>query len=135
MSEIIAGAISGAVLLALGVLAWRGIKPSEMGSSAEASVQAADVARDMMKQALDEYRTTQDAKLAKLVARVVDLETALADERQARDDERRRFQEQLLMHQRWIDALVEQVVKAGQVPIMLEELEHLDNLGGRDGTP
>jgi flagellar motility protein MotE (MotC chaperone) len=122
VGEIVAATISAIALGGLGYLAWRGIKPSEMGSSAEASVQAADLARDMMREQLAEYKAATDDKIQKMNERIAVLESKLREERLRFADERDRFERELLRHQRWVDALAEQVVKAGDVPVPLDEV-------------
>lgn len=119
-SQIAGYGITGGVALLLGLVGYRAVPPKDRGNVANSTVDAAGKAIGMLQ---DSYQR----KVDDLEARVTRLEALVLEKEQQVE----RLDKERALLLRWIAVLSEQVTKAGQVPVTIEELRHLDKLGGR----
>lgn len=116
MNWAVVAAIASPILSAIiGGLAYWKIPKRDLAASKLTSVQAADLAMDMLEES---YKR----KVDDLLERVIRLETQLG-EAEARIEGLTRENNRLM---RWSAILAEQVAQRGGIPYTLEEVERLD---------
>lgn len=108
---VLTGTAGALVTALLGVLAYVLVPKKDIGTLAKSSVEAADIANDLLRESIEDLQT--DVAL---------LKTALIE----KEDKIIRLEKEIILLERWIAVLMEQIAQTNVIPITLDEIRQKD---------